>query len=432
MAKQVINLGTMADNKSGDPLRTAFTKINENFDELYANEAANNIDLTAVSTDIIPTSSETYDLGSPTNRFKDLYLSGNTIDLGGIQISADQYGKIILPGVTKKIVWASTLDDQRTEEDIYFNEIPLWPEGNPDNLNPESFFIVDQVFYQLVYNAADWGIARSEYLIPYRYDLTEDGFISDIYVDGYDYPEAATESIDFAELNSGQMWVIPAVYNGQPVDPADTQTMWAIFDDLESGAQVLKAGIISDFEASVPQVNFYDLQDMPNIPQDVADLSDNENLLGGVSSYNDLTDKPTIPQDVTDLTDNTGILSRSVNVPASSLGSPGDKVGDHAADGDYFYYCIQSYGGYQAVLRGGYSGPMPILYQGDYPQPESGWQFEYLGTTYTVSNSGQLNPGEWYISIDGNISVGSDTTITIGPPAVDNIWKRVALSSDTW
>ena len=35
MAKQVINLGTMADNKSGDPLRTAFTKINENFDELY-------------------------------------------------------------------------------------------------------------------------------------------------------------------------------------------------------------------------------------------------------------------------------------------------------------------------------------------------------------------------------------------------------------
>ena len=35
MAKQTINLGTMADNKSGDPLRTAFQKINENFNELY-------------------------------------------------------------------------------------------------------------------------------------------------------------------------------------------------------------------------------------------------------------------------------------------------------------------------------------------------------------------------------------------------------------
>ena len=35
MAKQEINIGTMADNKSGDTLRAAFTKINENFTELY-------------------------------------------------------------------------------------------------------------------------------------------------------------------------------------------------------------------------------------------------------------------------------------------------------------------------------------------------------------------------------------------------------------
>lgn len=40
MAKQTVNLGTMADNKSGDPLRTAFTKINENFTELYTANAA--------------------------------------------------------------------------------------------------------------------------------------------------------------------------------------------------------------------------------------------------------------------------------------------------------------------------------------------------------------------------------------------------------
>lgn len=40
MAKQTINLGTMADNKSGDPLRTAFTKTNQNFDELYTSVAS--------------------------------------------------------------------------------------------------------------------------------------------------------------------------------------------------------------------------------------------------------------------------------------------------------------------------------------------------------------------------------------------------------
>lgn len=35
MAKQSINLGTPNGN-NGDPLRTAFSKINENFTELYA------------------------------------------------------------------------------------------------------------------------------------------------------------------------------------------------------------------------------------------------------------------------------------------------------------------------------------------------------------------------------------------------------------
>jgi hypothetical protein len=37
MAKQVINTGTAANSKNGDPLRTAFEKVNANFDELYRN-----------------------------------------------------------------------------------------------------------------------------------------------------------------------------------------------------------------------------------------------------------------------------------------------------------------------------------------------------------------------------------------------------------
>ena len=36
MAKQTIDLGSSANKGDGDPLRTAFTKINSNFDELYA------------------------------------------------------------------------------------------------------------------------------------------------------------------------------------------------------------------------------------------------------------------------------------------------------------------------------------------------------------------------------------------------------------
>lgn len=40
MAKQTINLGTSANSGGGDPLRTALQKVNENFDELYADIVA--------------------------------------------------------------------------------------------------------------------------------------------------------------------------------------------------------------------------------------------------------------------------------------------------------------------------------------------------------------------------------------------------------
>jgi len=37
MSKQVINIGTVANDGTGDPIRDAFSKAKSNFDELYAN-----------------------------------------------------------------------------------------------------------------------------------------------------------------------------------------------------------------------------------------------------------------------------------------------------------------------------------------------------------------------------------------------------------
>ena len=45
------------------------------------------IGATSVSGDIVPTSNEVYDLGTSSNRFRDLYLSGNTIHIGNAAIS---------------------------------------------------------------------------------------------------------------------------------------------------------------------------------------------------------------------------------------------------------------------------------------------------------------------------------------------------------
>jgi len=52
-----------------------------------------------VATNILPATDITYDLGSSTHRFKDLYLSGSTLNLGNQTISASATG-IVLPELT--------------------------------------------------------------------------------------------------------------------------------------------------------------------------------------------------------------------------------------------------------------------------------------------------------------------------------------------
>ena len=51
-------------------------------------------DTDAISTSLIPDTDEVYDLGSPTNKWHDLYLAGNTIFLGEVELSVTEDGKI--------------------------------------------------------------------------------------------------------------------------------------------------------------------------------------------------------------------------------------------------------------------------------------------------------------------------------------------------
>ena len=49
MAKQVINIGTTANDGTGDPLRSAFDKVNDNFTELYSDDAGDVNSITATA-----------------------------------------------------------------------------------------------------------------------------------------------------------------------------------------------------------------------------------------------------------------------------------------------------------------------------------------------------------------------------------------------
>jgi hypothetical protein len=130
MAKKVINVGTQANDKKGDSLRSAFTKVNENFTELYTslgliNDADINLgafefdgsvmtttDSTPVTIDqqvnitsdlvmsgaVVPSATNIYDLGSPTKQWRSLYLTGSTVYFNGIPLSVTDDGTIIVNG----------------------------------------------------------------------------------------------------------------------------------------------------------------------------------------------------------------------------------------------------------------------------------------------------------------------------------------------
>jgi len=79
---------------------SAFTaKDTDNLAEgsnLYYTDARVQSKLSSVSGDIVPDTDVAYDIGSPTKRFRDLYLSGSTINLGDATISSSN-GAVVLP-----------------------------------------------------------------------------------------------------------------------------------------------------------------------------------------------------------------------------------------------------------------------------------------------------------------------------------------------
>ena len=62
-----------------------------------------------VAGNLIPSLNEVYDLGSPTHRWRDLYLSGTTINLGGVSMSSDGSAISLPAGSTIGGVSAGTL-----------------------------------------------------------------------------------------------------------------------------------------------------------------------------------------------------------------------------------------------------------------------------------------------------------------------------------
>lgn len=115
MAQQTVGIGSSANDGTGDPLRTAFTKINENFTELYATTGmdtdkgidinSNTITSTLTNEDIIidPNGTGKIELAADVEIDNGLNINGSTITSlvtnGNITITPNGTGGVILDSV---------------------------------------------------------------------------------------------------------------------------------------------------------------------------------------------------------------------------------------------------------------------------------------------------------------------------------------------
>lgn len=94
----VANTYLQATFVSNTSFQSYVSNTNTRLDSLESGGGGGGTDLTAVTTNIVPTSNNALDLGTNELRWRDLFLSGQTINLGGATISSDGTGQIAISG----------------------------------------------------------------------------------------------------------------------------------------------------------------------------------------------------------------------------------------------------------------------------------------------------------------------------------------------
>ena len=107
MAQQTINIGTTANDGTGDPLRSAFDKINDNFTELYNDESTAEVNSIAAG-DGLTGDSTTGDVTLDVN------VDDSTIEVASdaLQVKDDgiSYAKMGAEFTTAAVISASDVD----------------------------------------------------------------------------------------------------------------------------------------------------------------------------------------------------------------------------------------------------------------------------------------------------------------------------------
>jgi len=305
MAKQDLDLGVVANDNTGDTLRAGGQKINQNFVEIYSKigdgtnitldvntmglSTLNDVDTTGVSVDqylqyngtkwvpvthevdgrvtghLIPDANVTWDLGSSTHRFRDLYLSSSTLHLGNLAISAGPNGieqKNVLG------VYDCMVDYNPMGGVVYANSSILVTSATlPSQPNPYNSGIAEPAYPGLNINTRNPIIPEDgiKYTISYLTANGEAKTFSTIKSDK-DYvsnPPKDTDKADEDFMSFGSLSSL-VVYNKEPLTHG-------VADELRTASQVVLT-ITKEFVPAEPEPEIEEVE-AEDVVVDTSDIS---------------------------------------------------------------------------------------------------------------------------------------------------------------
>ena len=87
MAKQTINIGTNQDDGTGDLLRIAFSKINENFTEVYTELGGTSLSSISLNSNVISTDTTNQDIVLSPSGAGEVDISADTLVRGNLVVT---------------------------------------------------------------------------------------------------------------------------------------------------------------------------------------------------------------------------------------------------------------------------------------------------------------------------------------------------------
>ena len=278
MTKQVVNIGTSANKGDGDPLRTAFRKINENFDEVYSDvKQLNSVNFGGgtITSDIIGTVSGTDSTmlvdGNNSKVVGPIESSTWTRPTGDIEIEATADNVVIEAGTTVTMQHVSAQDYVQVSNNgtVIYSDSSIQLKTAGQDI---------QIGYDVASGDVQIGHSSSQLFV--NGTLTVNEFAKIV---PPDYDTVARDGL--AGLSDGSL----------------------IFNTDSNNLEMYVGGVWKNATAT----DIGDLTDNGSlIPADVSDLTDTTNI---------------IPADVSDLTDTTSLIPNDIGDLLAG-GNTGDVV----------------------------------------------------------------------------------------------------------